>query len=440
MGDFYELFYDDARRAATLLDITLTQRGSSAGAADPDGRRAVPRVERLPREASCARARAVAICEQLGDPAKSKGPVERAGGAHRHPRHGDRRGAARGARTNAARGRARATASASAWPGWISPRAASRCCSPQDAAALAAELERLKPAELLVVRGRRVDADLARNGTALRSAAALALRAGERLAPAHRPARHARPARVSAPTSCRWRSAPRARCCSTCATRRNPPCRTSAACAVEERTDALITRCRRRAATSSSMRSLTGNADATLLGGDRLVRHRRWARGSCVAGSIARSPITRCCARATTALGALIDRRALRGLREHAARHRRHRAHPRARRAALGATARPDAAAHLAAACCPRCAPRWPTSTRRCCRSCAAASTSTRDVVTLLARGDRRGAGDAGARRRRDRGRVRRRARRAAAHRHAHRRIPARAGTARARAHRHRRH
>ena len=31
MGDFYELFYDDARKAARLLDITLTQRGSSAG-------------------------------------------------------------------------------------------------------------------------------------------------------------------------------------------------------------------------------------------------------------------------------------------------------------------------------------------------------------------------------------------------------------------------
>ena len=40
MGDFYELFYDDARKAARLLDITLTQRGASGGAADPDGRRA----------------------------------------------------------------------------------------------------------------------------------------------------------------------------------------------------------------------------------------------------------------------------------------------------------------------------------------------------------------------------------------------------------------
>ena len=47
MGDFYELFYEDARRAAALLDITLTARGQSAGAADPDGRRAVPRRGQL---------------------------------------------------------------------------------------------------------------------------------------------------------------------------------------------------------------------------------------------------------------------------------------------------------------------------------------------------------------------------------------------------------
>ena len=41
MGDFYELFYDDAEKAARLLNITLTTRGASAGAADQDGRRAL---------------------------------------------------------------------------------------------------------------------------------------------------------------------------------------------------------------------------------------------------------------------------------------------------------------------------------------------------------------------------------------------------------------
>ena len=76
MGDFYELFYDDARRAAALLDITLTSRGHSAGQPIPMAGVPVHSVEaylaRLVRKGE-----SVAICEQLGDPAKSKGPVER---------------------------------------------------------------------------------------------------------------------------------------------------------------------------------------------------------------------------------------------------------------------------------------------------------------------------------------------------------------------------
>ena len=43
MGDFYELFYEDAKVAAPILDITLTARGKSAGGAHPDGRGALPR-------------------------------------------------------------------------------------------------------------------------------------------------------------------------------------------------------------------------------------------------------------------------------------------------------------------------------------------------------------------------------------------------------------
>jgi DNA mismatch repair protein MutS len=76
MGDFYELFYDDARRAADLLDITLTARGKSAG--DPIPMAGVPYhaaesyLARLVRKGE-----SVAICEQIGDPAASKGPVER---------------------------------------------------------------------------------------------------------------------------------------------------------------------------------------------------------------------------------------------------------------------------------------------------------------------------------------------------------------------------
>src|SRR5688572_20858936 len=76
MGDFYELFFEDAKRAARLLDITLTARGQSAG--QPIPMAGVPYhsaenyIARLVR-----RGESVAICEQIGDPAKSKGPVER---------------------------------------------------------------------------------------------------------------------------------------------------------------------------------------------------------------------------------------------------------------------------------------------------------------------------------------------------------------------------
>jgi len=76
MGDFYELFYDDARRAARLLDITLTARGKSAGQAIPMAGVPVHAVDqylgRLVRQGE-----SVAICEQIGDPAAAKGPLER---------------------------------------------------------------------------------------------------------------------------------------------------------------------------------------------------------------------------------------------------------------------------------------------------------------------------------------------------------------------------
>lgn len=76
MGDFYELFFDDAKQASELLDITLTSRGKSAGSAIPmcgvpfhavDGYLA--RLVKL--------GQSVALCEQVGDPSTSNGPVER---------------------------------------------------------------------------------------------------------------------------------------------------------------------------------------------------------------------------------------------------------------------------------------------------------------------------------------------------------------------------
>ncbi|MCP5267316.1 MAG: DNA mismatch repair protein MutS [Burkholderiaceae bacterium] len=76
MGDFYELFYEDAEKAANLLGITLTQRGTSNGV--PVRMAGVPvhsmeqYLARLLRSGE-----SVAVCEQIGDPAASKGPVER---------------------------------------------------------------------------------------------------------------------------------------------------------------------------------------------------------------------------------------------------------------------------------------------------------------------------------------------------------------------------
>lgn len=76
MGDFYELFYDDAKRAAKILDITLTARGQSAGKPIP--------MAGIPYHAAdnylsrlIKRGESVAICEQVSKPGESKGPVKR---------------------------------------------------------------------------------------------------------------------------------------------------------------------------------------------------------------------------------------------------------------------------------------------------------------------------------------------------------------------------
>ncbi|OOF71458.1 DNA mismatch repair protein MutS [Rodentibacter caecimuris] len=76
MGDFYELFYEDAKKAAALLDISLTKRGQSAGQPIP-----MAGVPYHAIEGYLAKlvqlGESVAICEQVGDPTTSKGPVER---------------------------------------------------------------------------------------------------------------------------------------------------------------------------------------------------------------------------------------------------------------------------------------------------------------------------------------------------------------------------
>jgi DNA mismatch repair protein MutS len=76
MGDFYELFFGDAEKAARLLDITLTKRGQSAGQPIPMAgvpfHAAESYLAKLVKQGE-----SVAICEQIGDPANTKGPVER---------------------------------------------------------------------------------------------------------------------------------------------------------------------------------------------------------------------------------------------------------------------------------------------------------------------------------------------------------------------------
>jgi DNA mismatch repair protein MutS len=76
MGDFYELFFEDAEKASRLLGITLTKRGASNG--EPIKMAGVPFHSVETYLAKLAKiGEAVAICEQIGDPAKSKGPVQR---------------------------------------------------------------------------------------------------------------------------------------------------------------------------------------------------------------------------------------------------------------------------------------------------------------------------------------------------------------------------
>src|SRR5579863_7850605 len=166
MGDFYELFYEDARRAAALLNITLTARGQSAGAPIPMAGVPFHAVDsylaRLVRKGE-----SVAICEQMGDPAASKGPVERQVVRIITP----------GTLTDAALldERADTLLAAVARDGghfglaWLD-LAAGRFTVLQGEGrqGLHAELERLKPAELLLAEGDTGE-DLSRTGTVVRT-------------------------------------------------------------------------------------------------------------------------------------------------------------------------------------------------------------------------------------------------------------------------------
>ena len=72
MGDFYELFFDDAVTASRILGITLTKRTEGIALAGIPFHALDQYLPKL-----VAAGESVAICEQVGDPATSKGPVER---------------------------------------------------------------------------------------------------------------------------------------------------------------------------------------------------------------------------------------------------------------------------------------------------------------------------------------------------------------------------
>ena len=150
MGDFYELFFDDAKRGAALLDITLTARGKSGGNPIPMAGVPYHAVEgylaKLVRKGE-----SVAICEQIGDPTTSKGPVERKVMRVVTPGTLTDEALMSASRDNLVaavsisdgRQLRAGMARSCGWP--IPP-----CGAPRTRPRIAAELERLRPAELII--------------------------------------------------------------------------------------------------------------------------------------------------------------------------------------------------------------------------------------------------------------------------------------------------
>jgi DNA mismatch repair protein MutS len=146
MGDFYELFFGDAERAAKLLDITLTTRGQSAG--QPIRMAGVPYHSLEGYLAKLVKlGESVAICEQVGDPATSKGPVERK--VMRIVTPGTITDSALLAASRDSLLAAVNVAGDTAGLAWISLASGSLVVTEVAVDRLQAEIERLQPAELL---------------------------------------------------------------------------------------------------------------------------------------------------------------------------------------------------------------------------------------------------------------------------------------------------
>ncbi|MBK7660514.1 MAG: DNA mismatch repair protein MutS [Betaproteobacteria bacterium] len=150
MGDFYELFHGDAERAAKLLDITLTTRGASGG--QPIRMAGVPFHAVEQYLAKLVRlGESVAICEQVGDPATSKGPVERK--VVRVVTPGTLTDSALLAATRESLLVAACETEGVAGLAWLSLASGRLRVTEVPAAKLEQELDRLQPAELLVPDG-----------------------------------------------------------------------------------------------------------------------------------------------------------------------------------------------------------------------------------------------------------------------------------------------
>lgn len=167
MGDFYELFFDDAEKAARLLDITLTHRGQSAG--NPIKMAGVPYHAAEQYLAKLVKlGESVAICEQIGEPGTSKGPMERKVARIITP----------GTLTDSALlDESRDAPLLSIFPkrdklglAWLNLASGRLCIAEINASILASELNRLAPAEILLPSGSAI-AELSHHGCPVKTLA-----------------------------------------------------------------------------------------------------------------------------------------------------------------------------------------------------------------------------------------------------------------------------
>ncbi|MCF2948514.1 DNA mismatch repair protein MutS [Paraglaciecola aquimarina] len=151
MGDFYELFFDDAKKASELLDISLTTRGKSGGNAIPMAGVPYHAVENyLARLVKMGQS--VAIVEQVGDPATSKGPVERKVQRIVTPGTVSDEALLEDKQDNILAAVVSIKQQSKTYFGYATLDVSTgrfALCEPQDVEALAAEIQRTEPAELL---------------------------------------------------------------------------------------------------------------------------------------------------------------------------------------------------------------------------------------------------------------------------------------------------